>query len=102
MTCATFVLLVFELAAIQLLDETSWLEGRDASRKAEDLLAQRRIVAFLERTDPRHAAHIAGELGAVRVRAEEVAAASGLAPHPVMYAAAAPEGERLLREVRGA
>lgn len=107
LTCATFLLCVFEVARVQLLDTSTWDTGRSEARQREDQKAQETIVAGLRITagreaDPqtrdayrRHAAAVEAEVGCTRIRAEEVAAASGLGPLPADYATTEPAGQRL-------
>ncbi|GMV43827.1 MAG: hypothetical protein AMXMBFR64_55430 [Myxococcales bacterium] len=99
LTCSTFVLLLFRYAGFELIDQPTWGAGTDAARRAEDDAAQRALVEYLRGRDPAHAACVEVEVGAIRVRAEEVAAASGIAPQPVTFEVAEPVGRRLLREV---
>ncbi len=102
LTCATFLSLVFQHAGISLLDEPTWDHGRSALRIEEDKAAQELLVSYLRRTPGAtdHAALVEREVGCARVRAEEVAAASGMTHHPVSFARAEPEGRRLLDALR--
>jgi len=93
-TCATFVLALFELAGVVLLDRDSW-ESRDGARKAEDEFVQQALVEALRQTAPEQAAAAEREIGCARFRPEEVAAASGLPATPVPFPAAAAEGQLL-------
>lgn len=103
LTCATFVTLVFGHAGIHLLDMSTWDTDRSAERKREDEDAQRRLVAYLRR-NPESAAHadlVERQVGCTRIRAEEVAAASGMTGHPIPFVRAEPEGRRVLEVIRG-
>ncbi len=102
LTCATFVELVFQQAGVSLLDTVTWEDGRTAARRAEDEAAQRRLVDHLKgmRGAEKQAALVEQEVGCTRIRAEEVAAASGMTGHPVPFARAEPEGARILSAVR--
>lgn len=101
LTCATFVLRVFEHANVPLVETITWDEGRTAERRQEDEAAQARLVSYLRaREESRsHAELVAGEIGCTRVRAEEVAAASGMTGRPVQFLRAEPVGRQVLREV---
>lgn len=100
LTCSSFVLLVFQHARFPLVDERTWRDARDSRREEEDRAAQERIVGFLERQGHlEQADRVRAEIGCVRIRAEEVAAASGLEPQPAKYAVAAPKGAALLRKL---
>lgn len=102
LTCASFVVTVFESARVPLLDRASW-EQRSPERQQEDTAAQQRLVAYLRASAAaEHVAAVEREVGCARLRSEEVAAASGLSPHPVAFAQAAPAGEALRGEVEAA
>ena len=100
LTCATFVLAVFNWAKISLLSESTWTE-RSPERVAEDDAAQAALVALirLRKLAPvSHADQLESEVGCLRFRVEEVAAASSISPHPVTFAVAEPAGRRALEE----
>lgn len=102
LTCSTFVSLVFAHAGIPLIEEATWEVARSAERQVEDIAAQDRLVSYLRR-DPdarQHAERVAAEIGCTRVRAEEVAAASGMTGHPIPFARAEPEGRRVLEAIQ--
>lgn len=102
LTCATFVLLVFEHASITLLDATTWEGGRSVDRTREDDEAQAALVSILrEYPEGRLQAElVAGEIGCTRIRAEEVAAASGMVGRPISFAGAEPQGRLIIEEIR--
>jgi hypothetical protein len=102
LTCATFLELVFARAHVPLLDAATWDEGRSPERRAEDEAAQRRLVQYLRQTAgaAKHADLVEKEIPCTRVRAEEVAAASGMTRHPITFARAEPEGARILAAVQ--
>lgn len=98
LTCATFIILVFVHASINLLDATTWDQDRSSERRREDDAAQVRLADYL-RKEPeaqKHAELVAGEVGCTRIRAEEVAAASGMTRHPITFARAEPQGRHVL------
>ncbi|MCI0643159.1 MAG: hypothetical protein L0Y72_18235 [Gemmataceae bacterium] len=76
LTCATFVLAVFEFASIRLLDYTTWRPRED------DSLWQQRIVEMLEEqdADAEHVEAVRQTVGCLRFRPEEVAAGAALFP----------------------
>jgi hypothetical protein len=86
LTCATFVQVLHAAAGASLLATDSW-DQRQPARRAEDTRAQTRLVAALEPHHPRQAARVRAQVGATRIRAEEVAAASGLTHRPAEYQA---------------
>jgi hypothetical protein len=101
LTCATFLALVFAHAHVPLLDEATWEGGRSPERRAEDEAAQRRLVEYLRQIGAaKHAGLVEKEIPCTRIRAEEVAAASGMTGHPIPFARAAPEGARILAAVQ--
>lgn len=72
LTCATFVLEVFRAASLRLIKEDSWKPTEDNKVWAN------RVCALLERqeVDPAHIEHVRSNIAGLRVRPEEVAAAS--------------------------
>lgn len=102
LTCATFVLIVLAKAGIPLLDRPTWDTDPDDARRAEDRAHQERLVKHLRRTRgaEAHAERVANEVPCTRFRAEEVAAATALTPHPVPYASAETAGRTLLQFVQ--
>jgi hypothetical protein len=90
LTCATFVMAMFAWARIALLDEATW-ELRD-----EDVAAQQALLELLRRSATLdHALAVEREVGCMRFRSEEVAAASTLAERPVPFAIASAIGARM-------
>ncbi len=98
LTCATFVLLVFAHAGIHLLDSATWDTDRPLERRQEDDAAQRELVAYLRKNpESRSQADLVEqEIGCMRIRAEEVAAASGMSGLPVPFARVEPQGRMVL------
>lgn len=103
LTCADFVLLVFEHARIDLVDQASFDTGRDTTRRDQDGYAQAQLVEYLHAGDAeaqQQAKRIEGQVGiCTRIRAEEVAAASGLPNLPVVYSRAESAGRDLLQRL---
>lgn len=111
-TCATFVLKIFQALALPLLSEETWAEITDLGRLQDDRDAQATIVAGLlamagNRTDHQereaieaHARAVETEIGTPRIRAEEVAAASGLTPRPAPYVVVEAAGSAILCAVK--
>lgn len=75
LTCATFVLAVFQLAGLQLVDYNSWPKSRYG-----DIEWQCYVVDSLKRhgADANHIRAVEQEVGSVRFRPEEAAAAGTL------------------------
>jgi hypothetical protein len=106
LTCSELVLIVFQHAGVDLLDEATWDTGRSKERRVEDDCAQTELLGYLERSrDPEaraQADRVRAQVGVcTRIRAEEVAAGSGLADQPVSYARAEPIGREVLDRVLG-
>ncbi|MBI3406915.1 MAG: hypothetical protein HY040_00980 [Planctomycetes bacterium] len=76
LTCATFVLAVFEFSGIRLLDYSTW------KQRPDDAIWQQKIMALLERTgaDAFHVEALRQTISCFRFRPEEVAAAAALFP----------------------
>lgn len=102
LTCSTFVLIALEFAGIELIDMPSWDSCRSVERIAEDKGAQDWIVKQLRENHKHetHAAMVETTVGCTRVRAEEVAVASALRPHPVTFDLADSHGRILVSEVK--
>ena len=95
LTCATFVILVFREMGVELIDPDTW-EQRSDERVAEDNAAQIALVEMLRRENPTHAAAVALEVGCLRFRPEEVAAASANPPRPVKFGRAEGLGRQVV------
>lgn len=112
LTCATFVLKLLESVEVSLVTEVSWKTVADPNRLVHDKEMQTKIVNYLHKQAAgiddkrdrealqRHARAVATEVGTPRVRAEEVAAASGITPRPGDFATVEPEGRRVLEAVQ--
>ncbi len=97
LTCATFLDLVFQHAGIQLLDVATWETSRSDERQAEDEAAQKNLVKFLRKNGAlEHANLVEREIPCTRIRAEEIAAASGMLEHPISFSRVEPQGARIL------
>lgn len=95
LTCATFVVAVFEWAKVPLIDVSTW------EVRTDDQEAQRELVEVLARSRDATKEHIAAvkrEVGCIRVRAEEVAASSTMSVRPVSFTDAAQIGKEVLAE----
>lgn len=93
--CSTLVVALFEWAGIPLLVASSW------EARPDDLDAQRQLLEVLRACGdaaPDHIIAIEGELGCVRIRPEEVAAATTTDPRPMSFPDAARIGAEVLAE----
>ena len=96
LTCATYVLALFDLASLELLDVGTWEDREgDAEWKAnvvEHLSAQ-------PAADSKRIAQLQNDKALVRIRPEDVAAAATASRAPVGFADATPAGEAILCEL---
>jgi hypothetical protein len=93
LTCTTFIQAIFDWARIPLLAEATW-ELRDEDREAQQILLEW-LRRNKDATDE-YLAAIEAEVGCMRFRAEEVAAASASSKRPVPLQVASVEGRRVL------
>jgi hypothetical protein len=92
LTCASFVLAVFDAAGLRLVEYETWEKDRSGDRDW-----QQKIIAKLEgRASQEHIEHLRSEIGAVRYRPEEVAVATAIAPPAAKFAATVALGEDLV------
>lgn len=91
LTCATFVVAMFDWARIRLLDVATW------EPRAEDAPFFRKVIAELEATKASAELLAAWrkETVGTRIRPEEAAACSAMEGRPVAYKNAKPAGEAL-------
>lgn len=97
LTCATFVMLVWEKAGIPLLDNPSWTAGRSAARRAKDAEVFVKVVQELQKRDFDHAERVRQNPDCVRFRAEEVVAGSAWRQRPISFCDAELAGAMLLQ-----
>ena len=96
LTCASFVLAVFQATGLQLAEYETWPTDRPGDREWQ----QQIIEKLAGRATPEHIEHLRNELGAVRFRPEEVAAAATLAPPPANFEPAAQLGLQIADKLR--
>lgn len=101
LTCASFVLAVFEAAGLRLVNYESWPVNR-----TDDHEWQEWVITTLETSNPpataEHIAAVKSQLGAARFRPEEVAGAALVTPLPVEFEIAAEHGLMVLGRLRAA
>ena len=84
LTCATFVLALFDAVGIRIAQYATWPQDRQG-----DIEWQTQIIAsLLSRAAPEHIEHLQSEVGAARFRPEEVAASAAIAPPAAEFEAA--------------
>ncbi len=95
LTCATFVLVVFNSFGISLVDFANW-----PCREA-DIEWQRSIVEFLRQGchDSEHIQAVESEIGSSRFRCEEVAGACTVDDLPASFSEAEEGGRQILAEL---
>lgn len=93
LTCATFVLAVFDFACVPLAVYGSW------QARPDDAAWQQGILELLRThgAPPEHIAAVSAELGCVRFRPEEVAGAAALWPPAAEFSAAFEASQVVLR-----
>lgn len=92
LTCASFVFAVFDAAGLKLAQYETWPVDRVGDQEWQE-----KIIALLEdKAEPAHIEHLRTEIGAVRYRPEEVAAASALAPPEAEFNEASSLGKQIL------
>ncbi len=99
LTCASFIALLFESSRASLVEMGSWGQDTSAAREEADRAAQQRIVEWLREGYPEQAALLDAEIGCARLRPEEIAAASGLLPHPLTRALAEAGAQQLWQAI---
>ena len=95
LTCATFILAVFEAAGISLVKYEAWPKNRPG-----DSEWQKQIIGALRRTPsatPEHIKAVEEEIGSARYRPEEVAGAATTNPLPADFPLAAERGQQILK-----
>ena len=93
LTCASFILAVFQAAGWPLVDGETWPMDRPGDREWQE-----KIVALLERTGAarEHVDAVRSEIGHVRFRPKEVAAAARVASHPASFFVVSQEAPQIL------
>ena len=96
LTCASFVLAVFDSAGIRLANYATWPQQRDG-----DLEWQQFIIEQLEEdgADAEHVAFVRNEIGAVRYRPEDVAGCAAADQLPCRFDVAEPLSEEILKQL---
>ena len=98
LTCATFVLAVFEAAGLPLVQYETWPIHRAGDREWQE-----HVVRQLQESNPpasaEHIVAVQGQIGGERFRPEEVAAAASVEELPVAFPTANGLSEELLRRL---
>lgn len=98
LTCASFVLAVFQMAGLRLVDEDSWPTSRAGDREWQES-----ILDALENSSPpasqEHLEAVRSELGSVRIRPEEVAGSGTVNPLPASFQAVESRAEQILEQL---
>lgn len=95
LTCATFIMTLYEKNGLQLIDFSTW------SSRTDDVIWQREIIDML-RKDGASLEHIdvlESNIGAARVRPEEIAAAVISEEAPIDFKAAKKLAAEILKDV---
>jgi hypothetical protein len=94
LTCATFVLAIFELAGLQLADLATW---RD--RQGDDDWKERIIGSMANRRSAKELEAIRRDAADARVRPEDAAGAGTASPLPATFEVAVARGDEILSEL---
>jgi len=101
LTCATFVLAVFQLVGLKLIRFESW-----PTERPSDCEWQQAVISALESSNPpaspEHVQAIKNEVGNVRFRPEEVAAAATVSPLPAEFEICAERADGILQRLETA
>lgn len=98
LTCATFVMAVFQAVGLRLVKADTW-QTRDEDREWQAKVIRTLLAG---RVDQRHIDVVRGELGALRFRPEEVAGAAAHEPWPVAFVDAVRNAETILTRLNSA
>jgi len=92
LTCSTFVVAIFDWAAVALIDHQTWL------RRDNDEVYWRQLVGLLKESgaEPAHIRAVHQEINSVRFRPEEVAASCACQDRPVKFNVAEAAGDALM------
>ena len=96
LTCASFVLAVFQVSGLSLINYDTWPRSREGDTEWQEKI----IKALGADADEGHLTHLQEDLGAARYRPEEVAAATALAPPPVAFQPAEELSMEIVRKLR--
>lgn len=98
LTCASLLLLLFEMANAPLLARGEWRDVSPARREA-DRADRARLIRHLQSRSPDDAARLTAQLTTPRFRPEEVAAASGMSGTPLTLGQAQRGASALLEAI---
>lgn len=96
LTCASFVLAVFESAGVCLIDHTRWPQGRPGDREWQEAIIQQLVE---DGAEEEHIAFIKREIGAVRYRPEDVAGCAAAEKLPCPFEIAERRSAEVLKRL---
>jgi hypothetical protein len=88
LTCATFILAVFDLAGVQLVRGQSWPEREEDREWQRRMITQLALRQTASPTPPSHVKEMRRDVGEKRFRPLEVAGAAAANTYPVEFPAA--------------
>ena len=93
LTCATFVLAVFQATGLPMVDQTTW------QNRLDDDEWQRKIIELLRRkgADPAHVETVGRGVGGIRFRPEDVGGAAAHDPWPASFEVASRIGSQIVQ-----
>jgi hypothetical protein len=98
LTCASFVLAVFETAGLRLAQYETWPHDREGDRAWQAWIVQQ-LQTGPNRASDEHVAAVRSQLGNARFRPEEVAVAATVDPLPADFNVVLPRAEQLLKRL---
>lgn len=83
LTCATFVVAVFNSVGLDIIQSGTWPPPTEDDRRWQEGVV--RMLAQHQEVSNEHLTAVGSEVGGIRIRPEQVAAAVGTPPHPATY-----------------
>jgi hypothetical protein len=101
LTCSSFVLAVFHLSGLSLVDQGTWPKDRPGDAEWKQFVFEA-LQTYEPRTSDAHIQAVQQELGSLRFRPEDIAAASIAAPHPAGFPEIAPVSAEIAKRLKSA
>ncbi|MCH7989824.1 MAG: hypothetical protein IID46_11840 [Planctomycetes bacterium] len=100
LTCASFVLALFETAGLRLAHYETWPTDRPGDREWQEWVIGQ-LESGAQPANSEHIEAVKGEVGTVRCRPEDVAGAATVSPLPADFATAEKRAAGILDRLRG-
>lgn len=98
LTCASFVLAIFETAGLPLVRYDTWPSERPGDREWQEWVISQ-LANSKPPAEPEHMMAITSEIGSVRFRPEDVAAAATISPLPADFKTSSMRSLALLKRL---